>query len=134
MCVYACMYVCVFVCMYVCIAYYWKEGNILFNDALSTFYLQLYGVADAYYRYTGYLTTKKPRRTRHVSITSCIDAGPEGRESVSNGLRMSGALTPLGGTRCRHIGYYSRLAARVLLYAPSHRQDSTHHGLLSHQS
>ena len=28
-------------------------------------------------------------------------------------------------TRCRHIGYSFRLAARVILYAPSHRQDST---------
>ena len=26
-------------------------------------------------------------------------------------------------TRCRHIGYSYRLTARVLLYAPSHRQD-----------
>ena len=32
-------------------------------------------------------------------------------------------------TRCRHIGYSFRLAARVLLYAPSHWQDSTYHGL-----
>ena len=32
-------------------------------------------------------------------------------------------------TRCRHMGYSFRLAARVLLYAPSHRQDSTYHGL-----
>ena len=32
-------------------------------------------------------------------------------------------------TRCRHIGYSYRLTARVLLYAPSHRQDNTHHGL-----
>ena len=32
-------------------------------------------------------------------------------------------------TRCRHIAYSFRLAARVLLYAPSHRQDSTYHGL-----
>ena len=32
-------------------------------------------------------------------------------------------------TRCRHIGYSFRLAARVLLYAPSHRQESTYHGL-----
>ena len=32
--------------------------------------------------------------------------------------------------RCRHIGYSYRLtAARVLLYAPSHRQDNTYHGL-----
>ena len=32
-------------------------------------------------------------------------------------------------TRCRHIGYSYRLAARVLLYAPSHRQDNAYHGL-----
>ena len=31
-------------------------------------------------------------------------------------------------TRCRHIGYSFRLT-RVLLYAPSHRQDSTYHSL-----
>ena len=32
-------------------------------------------------------------------------------------------------TCCRNIGYSFRLTARVLLYAPSHRQDSTYHGL-----
>ena len=32
-------------------------------------------------------------------------------------------------TRCRHMGYSFRLTARVLLYAPSHRQDRTQHGL-----
>ena len=32
-------------------------------------------------------------------------------------------------TRCRHIGYSFRYTARVLLYAPSHRQDSTYHSL-----
>ena len=32
-------------------------------------------------------------------------------------------------TRCRHICYSFRLAARVLLYASSHRQDNTYHGL-----
>ena len=32
-------------------------------------------------------------------------------------------------TRSRHIGYSYRLTAIVLLYAPSHRQDSTYHGL-----
>ena len=32
-------------------------------------------------------------------------------------------------TGCRHVGYSFRLTARVLLYAPSHRQDSTYHGL-----
>ena len=32
-------------------------------------------------------------------------------------------------TRCCHIGYSYRLTARVLLYAPSHRQDNTYHSL-----
>ena len=32
-------------------------------------------------------------------------------------------------TRCCHIGYSYRLTARVLLYAPSHREDNTYHGL-----
>ena len=32
-------------------------------------------------------------------------------------------------TCCRHIGYSYRLTARILLYAPSHRQDNTYHGL-----
>ena len=32
-------------------------------------------------------------------------------------------------TRSRHIGYSYRLTARVLLCAPSHRQDDTYHGL-----
>ena len=32
-------------------------------------------------------------------------------------------------TRCRLIGYSYRLTTRVLLYAPSHRQDNTYHGL-----
>ena len=32
-------------------------------------------------------------------------------------------------TPCRHIGYSYRLTARVILYAPSHRQDNTYHGL-----
>ena len=52
-----------------------KEGNVLFNDALSTFYFRLYGVRHNY--------CKEPLR----------------------------------------------LAARVLLYASSHRQDNTYHGL-----
>ena len=37
-------------------------------------------------------------------------------------------------TRCRHMGYSFRLAAKVLLYASSHRQYNTYHSLLLHQS
>ena len=32
-------------------------------------------------------------------------------------------------THCRHMGYSFRLAARVVLYASSHRQDNTYHSL-----
>ena len=32
-------------------------------------------------------------------------------------------------TCCCHMGYSFRLTARVILYAPPHRQDSTYHGL-----
>ena len=32
-------------------------------------------------------------------------------------------------TCCRHIGYSFRLIVRVILYAPSHRQDSTYQSL-----
>ena len=35
-------------------------------------------------------------------------------------------------TCCRHIGYSYRLTARVLLYAPSHRQDNTYLCYTSH--
>ena len=62
-----------------------KEGNALFNDALNTFYLRLYGV-------------------RHM-------------------------VKDHSDSEKRNMGYSFRLAARVLLYAPSHRQDSTYHGL-----
>ena len=32
-------------------------------------------------------------------------------------------------TRCCHMGYYFWLTARVLTYAPTHRQDNTYHSL-----
>ena len=66
-----------------------KEGNVLFNDALNTFYLRLYGVG---------------HMVKDLQIA---------REE----------------TCCRHMGYSFRLTAMVLLYALSHRQDNTYHGL-----
>ena len=73
---------------YGCMLY--KEGNVLFNDALNTFYLQLYGI-------------------RHmVKDHSDSERG--------NPLPPHGSLS-------------FRLAARVLLYALSHRWDSTYHSL-----
>ena len=66
-----------------------RERNVLFNDALNTFYLRLYGV-------------------RHmVKDHSDSEKG-----------------NPLPPYRFSY-----RLTAKVLLYAPSHRQDNTYHGL-----
>ena len=62
-----------------------KEGNVLFNDALNTFYLRLYGV-------------------RHM-------------------------VKDHSDSKRGNMGYYFRLAARVLLYASSHSQDNTYHDL-----
>ena len=63
-----------------------KEGNILFNDTLITFYLRLYGV--------------------RIWLRATRIAREE--------------------THCHHMGYSFRLAAMVILYASSHRQDSTY--------
>ena len=68
---------------------YKRKGTALFNDALNTFYLWLYGI--------GHMVKDHSDSER--------------------------------GTSCRHMGYYFRLTARVLLYAPSHRQDCTYHSL-----
>ena len=48
---------------------------------------------------------------------------------MASGIWLRTILIVRKETRCRHIGYYFRLTARVLLYAPSHRQDKTYHGL-----
>ena len=61
-----------------------KEENILFNDALNTFYLRLYGVS----------------------------------RSSREEIRFH-----------RYMSYSFRLAAKHFLYAPSHREDNTFHGL-----
>ena len=73
-----------------CKTHHMKEGNVLFNNALNTFSLRLYGV--------GHMVKGTIQIAREV-------------------------------TRCRHIGYSYRLTARVLLYASTHRQDNTYHGL-----
>ena len=39
-----------------------------------------------------------------------------------------------GETCCCNMGYSFRLTARVLLYAPSHRQDGTYHSLFFYTS
>ena len=48
---------------------------------------------------------------------------------MASNIRLRTILIVRKETRCRHIGYSYRLTARVLLYAPSHRQDNTYQGL-----
>ena len=43
-CMYVYAYVYVYVCMRVCMCVCERERNVLFNDAINTFYLRLYGV------------------------------------------------------------------------------------------
>ena len=87
-----------------------KEGNVLFNDTLNTFYLRLYGRE----REMFYLMT----HSTHFIY---------GYMASDTWLRT--ILIVREETRCHHIGYSYRLTARVLLYAPSHRQDNTYHCL-----
>ena len=86
-----------------------KEGNVLFNDALNTFYLWLYGRKEVFY-----LTT----HSTHFIYSY-----------MASDIWLRTILIVRKETRCCHIGFSFRLAARVLLYAPSHRQDSTYHSL-----
>ena len=86
-----------------------KEGNVLFNDTLNTFYLRLYGEREMFY-----LTTHS---THFIYGYMASD------------IWLRTILIVRKETRCRHIGYSYRLTARVLLYAPSHRQDNTYHSL-----
>ena len=51
------------------------------------------------------------------------------RGYMASGIWLRTILIVRKETCCRHIGYSYRLTARVILYAPSHRQDNTYHGL-----
>ena len=48
---------------------------------------------------------------------------------MASDISLSTILRVRTETRCRHIGYSFRLTARLILYAPSQRQNSTYHGL-----
>ena len=84
-----------------------KEGNVLFNDALNTFYLR--GEREMFY-----LTTHS---THFIYGYMASD------------IWLRTILIVRKETCCCHMGYSFWLTARVLLYAPSHKQDSTYHGL-----
>ena len=94
-----------------------KEGSVLFNDALNTFYLWLYGI--------GYMVKEREREMFYLTTHSTHFI----YGYMASDIWLRTILIVRKETRCRHIGYSYRLTARVLLYAPSHRQNNTYHSL-----
>ena len=100
-----------------------KEGNDLFNDALNTFYLRLYGV--------GHMVSdhSDSERGRKEMCYLTTHSTPFIYGYMASDIWLRTILIVRKETCCHHIGYCFRLTARVLLYAPSHRQDNTYHSL-----
>ena len=98
-----------------------REREIfLFNDALNTFYLRLYGVR---HMVKDHSDSEREREREMFYLTTHSTHFIYGYMASDIWLRTT--LIVRKETCCRHIGFSYRLAARVLLYAPSHRQDST---------
>ena len=93
-----------------------KEGNVLFNDALNTFYLRLYGV--------GHMVRDHSDSEREKCFYLTTHSTHFIYGYMASDIWLRTILIVRKETRCRHIGYSYRLTARVLLYAPCHRQDS----------
>ena len=121
-----------------------KEGNVLFNDALNTFYLRLYGVRHVVKdHWDSERGNPLPPHGLLFPISSngsfiCIKRNVFYLTThsthfiygyMASDIWLRTILIVRKETRCRHIGYSYRLTARVLLYAPSHIQDNTYHGL-----
>ena len=99
-----------------------RERNVLFNDALNTFYLRLYGVR---HMVKDHSDSKKEREMFYLTTHSTHFI----YGYMASDIWLRTILIVRKETCCRHIGYSYRLTARVLLYAPSHRQDDTYHDL-----
>ena len=99
-----------------------RERNILFNDALNTFYLRLYGVR---HMVKDHSDSEREREIFYLTTHSTHFI----YGYMASDIWLRTILIVRKETRCRHIGYSYRLTPRVLLYAPSHRQDNTYHGL-----
>ena len=103
-CMCVCMYVFVCICMYVCM--------FVFVWVYVCAYVCMYVWKEG--RKCFYLTT-------HSTHFIC--------GYMASDIWLRTILIVKRETRCRHIGYSFRLTTRVILYASSHRQDSTYHGL-----
>ena len=109
-----CMYVRMYVCMYVCVCMYVRTYM-----CVCVLCMCMYACMYARERKMFYLTTHS---THFIYGYMASD------------IWLRTILIVRKETRCLHIGHSFRLTARVLLYAPSHRQDSTYHGGLCYTS
>ena len=108
----------------------WKGKEMrLFNDALNTFYLWLYGKE----RKCFYLTTHSTHFIYGYMERKCFYLTTHSTHFIYSymvsDIWLRTILITRKETRCRHIGYSLQLTARVILFAPSHRKDSTYHCL-----
>ena len=91
-----------------------RERNVLFNDTLNTFYLQLYGIR---YMVKDHSDSEREREMFYLTTHSTHFI----YGYMASDIWLRTILILRKETRCRHIGYSYQLTARVLLYAPSHR-------------
>ena len=103
-----------------------RERNVLFNDALNTFYLRLYGVR---HMVKDHSDSEKEREREREMFYLTTHSTHFIYGYMASDIWLRTILIVRKETHCCHIGYSYRLTARVLLYAPSHRQDNTYHGL-----
>ena len=91
---------------------------------ISLFILALYLRQDVYSSFVVLILFHQRERERDVLFKDALNTF-----YMASDISLRTILIVRKETRCRHIGYSYRLTARVLLYAPSHRQDNTYHGL-----
>ena len=92
-----------------------RERNVLFNDTLNIFYY-------------GYMASNIWLREREMFYLT-IHSTHFIYGYMASDIVLRTILIVRKETRCHYIDYSYRLTARFLLYAPSHRQDSTYHSL-----
>ena len=99
------------------------EGNVFYLTTHSThFNLLLYGV--------GHMVKNHSDSEREREMFYLTKHSTQFIYSyMASDIWLRTILIVRKETHCRHIGYSYRLTARVLLYAPSHRQDNTYHSL-----
>ena len=99
-----------------------RMNEMFYLTTLSTDFIYGYMASDIWLRTI--LIVRKERKGKYMlylmthSIHFVYDY-------MASDIWLRTILIMIKETRCRKMGYSFRLTARVILYAPSHRQDST---------